>query len=294
MFVIDASSNEFSRCSRVSSAERSEGGAMRLEGKVAIISGGGTGIGAVTARRFAAEGAKVVVTGRQKEPLDAVAADTGGIAVPGDVTDPEHAPVTVRAGVGTFGGLDVVVANAGTGFGGTVGDIDDERWQRTLDVNVTGVLRIVRAAIPSLIERGGGSIVFVSSTSGLVSATDSAAYVTSKHALLGLARSIAVDYGPHGIRTNAVAPGWVVTPMGDDEMDTVAERLGMTREEAYALATRTVPLRRPATADEIASCILFLASDESSIVTGTVLVADGGGVAADIATIPFDQPPSSS
>lgn len=267
---------------------------MRLEGKVAIISGGGTGIGAATALRFAAEGANVVVTGRRKDPLDAVAAETGGIAVPGDVTDPDHAPAAVRAAVGTFGGLDVIVANAGTGFGGTAGDVDDERWQRTLDVNVTGVLRLVRAAIPSLIERGGGSIVLVSSTSGFVSATDSAPYVTSKHALLGLARSIAVDYGPHGIRANAIAPGWVVTPMGDDEMDTVAERRGMTREGAYALATATVPLRRPATADEIASCILFLASDESSIVTGSVLVADAGGLAADIATIPFDQPPPPS
>src|ERR687898_1875625 len=195
MFAIDASSNAVSRCRRVSSAERSEGGEMRLEGRVAIVSGGGTGIGAATARRFAAEGAKLVVTGRRKEPLNAVAAETAGVAVPGDGPDPEHAPAAVRAAVGTFGGLDVVVANAGTGFGGTAGDVDDERWQRTLDVNVTGVLRLVRAAIPSLIERGGGSIVLVSSTSGLVSATDSAAYVTSKHAVLGLARSIAVDYG---------------------------------------------------------------------------------------------------
>jgi meso-butanediol dehydrogenase/(S,S)-butanediol dehydrogenase/diacetyl reductase len=267
---------------------------MRLEGKVAIISGGGTGIGAATARRFAAEGAKVVVTGRRKDPLDVVAAETGGVAVPGDVTDPEHAPAAVGTAVGTFGGLDVVVANAGTGSGGTAGDVDDERWQRTLDVNVTGVLRLVRAALPFLIERGGGSIVLVSSTSGLVSATDSAAYVTSKHALIGLARSLAVDYGPSGIRANAVCPGWVVTPMADGGMDTVAERRGMTREDAYALATATVPLRRPATADEIASCVLFLASDDSSIVTGSVLVADAGGLAADIATIPFDQPPPPS
>jgi meso-butanediol dehydrogenase / (S,S)-butanediol dehydrogenase / diacetyl reductase len=267
---------------------------MRLEGKVAIISGGGTGIGAATARRFAAEGAKVIVTGRRKDPLDVVAAETGGVAVPGDVTDPEHAPAAVGTAVGTFGGLDVVVANAGTGSGGTAGDVDDERWQRTLDVNVTGVLRLVRAALPFLIERGGGSIVLVSSTSGLVSATDSAAYVTSKHALIGLARSLSVDYGPSGIRANAVCPGWVVTPMADGGMDTVAERRGMTREDAYALATATVPLRRPATAEEIASCVLFLASDDSSIVTGSVLVADAGGLAADIATIPFDQPPPPS
>jgi NAD(P)-dependent dehydrogenase (short-subunit alcohol dehydrogenase family) len=267
---------------------------MRLEGKVAIISGGGTGIGAATARRFAREGAKVVVTGRRPDPLETVATEIGGLAVPGDVAEPGEAARAVTATVERFGGLDVVVANAGVGFGGSAAEVSDDTWQRTLDVNVTGVLRLVRAALPHLIDRGGGSIVLVSSTSGMVSATDSAAYVTSKHALLGLARSLAVDYGPKRVRANAICPGWVVTPMGDDEMDTVAERRSMTREETYALATATVPLRRPATADEIASCILFLASDESSIVTGSVIVADGGGLAADIATIPFDQPPSLS
>ena len=267
---------------------------MRLDGKVAIISGGGTGIGAATARTFARQGAKVVVTGRRPEPLQSVATETSGLAVPGDVAEPGEAERAVAAAVERFGGIEIVVANAGVGFGGSAADVDDEKWQRTLDVNVTGVLRLVRAALPRLVERGGGSIVLVSSTSGLVSATDSAAYVTSKHALLGLARSVAVDFGPRGIRANAICPGWVVTPMGDEEMDSIAGPRGITREEGYALTTATVPLRRPATADEIASCILFLASDESSIVTGSVLVADGGGVAADIATIPFDQPPSSS
>jgi meso-butanediol dehydrogenase / (S,S)-butanediol dehydrogenase / diacetyl reductase len=266
---------------------------VRLEDKVAIVSGGGTGIGAAMARRFVAEGARVVVTGRRKEPLDAVAAETGGIGVPGDVTDPEHAPAAVRAAVDAFGGLDIVVANAGVGFGGTAGDVDDERWQRTLDVNVTGVLRLVRAALPVLIERGGGSIVLVSSTSGLVSGTDSAAYVTSKHGLIGLARSLAVDYGPSGIRANALCPGWVVTPMADEEMDYLAAERGITREDAYRLATSTVPLRRPATAEEIAACALFLAGDESSIVTGSMLVADGGGMAADVATVAFDAPATS-
>lgn len=262
---------------------------MRLEGKVAIVTGGGTGIGAATARLFAREGAGVVVTGRRPEPLETVASETGGLAVPGDVTDPGRAEAAVAAAVERFGGLDVVIANAGVGFGGSAGDVDDERWQRTLDVNLTGTLRLVRAALPRLIDRGGGSIVLVSSTSGLVSGTDSAAYVTSKHALLGLARSLAVDYGPRGIRANALCPGWVVTPMGDEEMDALAGRRGISREEAYALTNATVPLRRPATAEEIAACVLFLASDESSIVTGSVLVADGGGTAADIATIPFDQ-----
>ena len=256
---------------------------MRLEGKVAVITGGGTGIGAATARRFADEGAKVVVTGRRAPPLEEVTAEIDGLAVPGDAADADHASAAVAAATESYGGLDVLVANAGTGFGGAAADVDDERWARTLDVNVTGAFRFARAAIPAMLERGGWSIVLVSSVSGLVSSTKSAAYVTSKAAMLGLARSIAVDYGPKGIRANALCPGWVVTPMGDRAMDGLMEREHLSIDDAYRRATKQVPLRRPATPEEIAACCLFLASDESSIVTGTVLVADGGGLAVDVA-----------
>ena len=264
---------------------------MRLEGKVALISGGGTGIGAATARLFAAEGAKVVVTGRRAEPIQAIAADVGGVAVSGDTSDPTHAGEAVAAAVGTFGGLDVVVANAGLGFGGAVGDVDDEHWQRTIDVNLTGPMVLTRAALPAMLERGRGSVVLVSSINGLVGTTDSAAYGTSKAGLLGLARSIAVDYGPRGIRANTLCPGWVVTPMADEEMDELGAAWGIGRQEAYDLATTDVPLRRPATAKEIASCCLFLASDESSIVTGAVLVADGGGLAVAMDSTAFGHTP---
>jgi len=262
---------------------------MRLEGKVAIISGGGTGIGAATARRFAAEGANVVVTGRRPEPLQAVAAATGGLAIPGDATDPAHAPEAVTAARERFGGLDIVVANAGVGFGGTAGDVDDERWNRTVDVNLTGPLGLVRAAIPALLERGGGSIVLVSSVSALVASTDSAAYIASKAALIGLGRSLAVDYGPSGIRANTLCPGWVVTPMADEGADELAAARGVTREEAYRLGTELVPLRRPASAEEMASCILFLASDESSYVTGSTLVADGGTTIVDAGSLAWEE-----
>ncbi|MFB3737808.1 MAG: SDR family NAD(P)-dependent oxidoreductase [Candidatus Velamenicoccus archaeovorus] len=263
---------------------------MRLQDRVAIVSGGGSGIGAATARRFAVEGARVVVTGRRPEPLEAIAAEIGALAVPGDGTDPGVAERVVAATLERFGRLDVVVANAGVGFGGAVGDVDDERWHATLDVNLTAAMRLVRAGLPPLLERGG-AIVLVSSVSALVSGTDSAAYVTSKAALLGLARSIAVDYGARGVRANVVCPGWVRTPMGDAEMDALARARGIDREQAYALATAAVPLRRPATADEIAACCLFLASDEASIVTGAVLVADGGGTAVDVATLAFEGVP---
>jgi NAD(P)-dependent dehydrogenase (short-subunit alcohol dehydrogenase family) len=255
---------------------------MRLEGKVAIVSGGGTGIGAATARRFAAEGARVVVTGRRPEPIAAISAEIGGLAVAGDTTDDTHVRAAVAAGREAFGGLDLVVASAGGGFFGAAGDVDDQAWQQTLDVNVTGALLLVRAALPSLIERGGGSIVLVSSTAALVSGRGNAAYVTAKAAMVGLVRSLAVDYGPLGIRANALIPGWVVTPLGDRSMEGLMERQGVSLDEAYRLVTRHVPLRRPATADEMAACCLFLASDESAIVTGTTLVADGGGMARDL------------
>ena len=264
---------------------------MRLEGKVAILSGGGTGIGAATARRFAVEGAGVVVTGRRREPLEAVAAETGGLAVAGDAADPSHAPQAVAAALERFGSLDIVVANAGAGFGGSAGEVDDGRWSRTLDVNLTGPLRLVRAALPTLLERGGGSIVFVSSVSGLVAAPDSAAYVASKHGLIGLARSVAVDYGPRGIRANTLCPGWVVTAIGDASADDLASERGVTREEAYALATEHIPLRRPATAEEIAACVLFLASDESSYVNGATLLADGGATVSDIGALAWEVSP---
>ena len=262
---------------------------MRLEGKVAIVSGGGTGIGAATARVFAKEGAKVVVTGRRAEPLKAVAAEIDGRAVAGDTSDDDHVRAAVAEARDAFGGLDVVVANAGLGFGGAAADVDDEHWRQTLDVNLTGAFRLARAAIPSLVERGGGSIVLVSSVSALVSGTDGAAYVTSKAAMLGLARSIAVDYGPRGVRANALCPGWVVTPMGDRAMQDLMTERGISLEEAYDAVTRYTPLRRPATADEIAACCLFLASDESSIVTGTSLVADGGGLAMDLTEVAYQQ-----
>jgi meso-butanediol dehydrogenase/(S,S)-butanediol dehydrogenase/diacetyl reductase len=254
-----------------------------------VITGGGTGIGAATARRFAEEGAKVVVTGRRPEPLERVAHEIGGIAVAGDVADEGHAAEAVRTATESFGGLDVLVANAGLGFGGSAGEVDDERWTRTLDVNVTGALRFTRAAIPALEDRGGGSIVLVSSVSGFVSGTASAAYVSSKAAMNGLAKSIAVDYGPKGIRANAVCPGWVRTPMGDRAMNHLAAGRGLDLDEAYRLATARIPLRRPATPEEIAACCLFLASDDASIVTGTVLVADGGGLAVDVAELVFDE-----
>ena len=261
---------------------------MRLEGKVAIVSGGGTGIGGATARLFAREGASVVVTGRRSEPIQAVASEIAGVAVAGDIADPAHAAEAVEQAVSTFGGLDIVVANAGIGLGGSAAETTDEQWRRTIETNLTGQFSLVRAALPHLIDRGGGAIVLVSSIGAIVGGTDSASYSASKTGLLGLMRSLAVDYGPLGVRANAILPGWVQTPMADRAMDELAARDGLSREQAYAETTSNVPLRRAAEPDEIATCCAFLASDDSSFITGAALVVDGGATVVDVGGLAFD------
>jgi meso-butanediol dehydrogenase / (S,S)-butanediol dehydrogenase / diacetyl reductase len=149
---------------------------VRLENKVVLITGGGSGIGAATARLFAREGAKIVVTGRRLEPIADVASEVGGVAVAGDTSDPAHVTEAVKAAVSTFGGLDVLIASAGGGYDGSVGDVDDERWRRTFDTNLNGPMVLTRAALPVMLGRGGGSIVLVASVNGLAAAPGSAAY----------------------------------------------------------------------------------------------------------------------
>jgi len=260
---------------------------MQLENKVALITGGGSGIGAAAARRFAREGAKIVLTGRRPEPIAAVAAEVGGVAVAGDTGDPLQATEAVAVAVSTFGGIDVLVTSAGGGYEGAVGDIDDEHWRRTFDTNLNGPMMLTRAALPGMLERGGGSIVLVASVNGMAAAPVSVAYDVSKAGLIALARAIAVDYGARGIRANALCPGWVTTPMGDDAMDELGASKGVGRQEAYDLATADVPMRRAGSAEEMAACCLFLASDESSFVNGTTLVADGGGLAVELTSKAF-------
>jgi len=253
-----------------------------LHRKVALITGGGTGIGEACARLFAGDGAGVAVMGRRPVPLERVAAGVGGLDVAGDASRATDCERAVAATVARFGRLDILVSCAGVEGEGSVTAMDPEVWRRVLDANLETTMQIARAAIPAMLEGGGGSIVNVSSLAGLVAPGDMAAYVTSKSAVLGLTRSMAVDYGPLGIRVNTLAPGWVWTPMSRDEMDVYAEARGITPDEAVAQATRYLPLGRMAEPVEIARCVRFLASDDASFVTGAVLVADGGSSAVDI------------
>ncbi|GAA1238442.1 NAD(P)-dependent dehydrogenase (short-subunit alcohol dehydrogenase family) [Microbacterium phyllosphaerae] len=260
-----------------------------VAGRVIVITGGGTGIGAAIAERYAAEGAHVVVVGRRIGPLRAVEAAVGAHPIVADAADTASAKAAVAEVLATFGRLDVLVANAGGHGFSPVADTDDDGWDAAIRANLTTAFVMAREALPALIE-AKGQIVIVSSLAGLFAGPSVAGYTVGKHALIGLTRTLARDYGRQGVRVNAVCPGWVQTPMADDEMDEFATHAELgSREEAYATVTADVPLRRPAQPAEIASVVRFLGSGESSYVTGAVIVADGGSHVVDVPTIAFDH-----
>jgi meso-butanediol dehydrogenase / (S,S)-butanediol dehydrogenase / diacetyl reductase len=260
-----------------------------VSGRVVVITGGGTGIGAAIAERFAAEGAHVVVVGRRREPLEQVAREVGAVPVVADAADGAEARAAVEAVLSRFGRIDVLVANAGGHGFSAVAETDDAAWDAAIRANLTTAFTMARESLPALIE-AKGQIVIVSSIAGLFAGPSVAGYTVGKHALLGLTKSLARDYGTVGVRVNAVCPGWVQTPMADEEMDEFAAHAGLaSREEAYAAVTRDVPLRRPAQPSEIAALVRFLGSGESSYMTGSVLVADGGAHIVDVPTIAFDH-----
>ena len=245
----------------------------RLDGKVALITGGGTGIGAACARVFAQEGAAVVITGRRKDVLEAVAKDIAkakgrALAVAGSVTDEAHAQSAVAQATRAFGRLDVLVNNAGAlAFGKLLHETDEAAWNDMLATNLTGAYRMIKAAVPEMIKAGSGSIVNVSSVVSLVGIPMLAAYSASKGGMDALTRCVAMDYAQQNIRCNSVCPGLVDTPMASGLIND---------KDALAQLMTAYPLGRPGTSEEVAKLILYLASDESAWMTGSVIPIDGG------------------
>ncbi len=248
-----------------------------LEGRVAVVTGSASGIGAATARVFAQAGADVVCGWFPGDPHDvgptAAAVEAAGrraLVAEVDVSDTGSVERMVAAAVGELGRLDVVVANAAIARDVPAAELDDERWEALLQVDLTGVFRCFRAAVPHMLEAGFGRLLATSSIAGAFQGwARHAHYTAAKGGIVGLVRSLAVELGPHGITANAVAPGVIETPQSLDAVNSLGP-------EGVAEFAARVPVGRNGQLEDIAHAFLFLASEEASFLTGQVLLVDGG------------------
>jgi NAD(P)-dependent dehydrogenase (short-subunit alcohol dehydrogenase family) len=250
----------------------------RFPNKVVLVTGAGSGIGRATALAFAREGAAVAVADVSVPRAEAVVAEAkaaGGraIAIPCDVSRPEDCARAVRETEAALGSLDILVNNAGIGTSGTVVTTDEPTWDRLMAVNVKGTYLMSRAALAVMLPRKRGVILNAGSVAGLRGVPDRAAYVTTKFAVVGLTKAMAIDHVKDGIRVNAVCPGTTMTPWIDERLKEAPDP-----KAAMAALVARQPMGRLGAAEEMAAAYLFLASDESAFTTGATLVADGGYV----------------
>jgi NAD(P)-dependent dehydrogenase (short-subunit alcohol dehydrogenase family) len=252
---------------------------MRLKNKVALITGGTSGIGEATAVLFAKEGAKVAITGRNEMRGEAVAGrimSDGGeaIFILADVRKAEECGPAVEKTLRAFERLDILFNNAGVFFPHTILECNEEEWELQMDVNLKGTFLMSKAALPGMIERRSGVIINNSSGWGIAGGDAAVAYCASKGGVVLLTKAMAIDHGRQGIRVNCICPGDVDTPMLPEDA-----RMRGLKWEDYLAGCASRPMGRIGTVDEIAKAALFLASDDSSFMTGAALVVDGGGLA---------------
>jgi NAD(P)-dependent dehydrogenase (short-subunit alcohol dehydrogenase family) len=252
---------------------------MRLQNKVALITGGTSGIGEATAYLFAKEGAAVAITGRNETRGHAITAQilgSGGkaIFIRTDVRKAAECDRAVAETLQSFGRLDILFNNAGIYYPQTTLECSEEEWDLQIDINLKGTFLMSKAALPGMIAQGSGNIINNSSGWGIVGGDHAVAYCASKGGVVLLTKAMAIDHGRQGIRVNCICPGDVETPMLPED----AKMRGLKWED-YIAGCANRPLGRVGTADEIAKAALFLASDDSSFITGAALVVDGGGTA---------------
>jgi len=243
----------------------------RLDGKVAIITGAAQGMGAEHARRFVREGAKTIFTDINEDAGRTLAAELGenSLFIRHDVSSEGDWQAVVAAGESRFGPIDVLVNNAGIlGPGAKTADLAEVDFHKVCTINLTSAFLGIKHAIPSMIRAGGGSIINVSSISGIVAiyGTPNSAYAASKFAVRGLTKQVAIEYGEHAIRANSVHPGYIRTPMMTAALD----------EDQIKVASGSVPIKRVGEVQDVSSLVVFLASDESSFITGSEYIIDGG------------------
>lgn len=248
----------------------------RLEGKVAIVTGSAMGIGRASAALLAREGARVVLADvdeeRGKETLTLIEEDGGeALFVKTDVSKPADVKAAVDEAVDGYGRLDVLHNNVGIALGASVVDTTEDLWNRVLDVNLGGVYRGCKYAIPHMMSNGGGSIINSASVQGLRGFKGWAAYAASKGGIIALTQQVAIEYAPHGIRVNCIAPGTILTPMNEKVFEETDDP-----EALRETWNRMHPVGRFGQPEEVAEAVLFLAADSSSFITGQCLVVDGG------------------
>lgn len=259
---------------------------MNLNGKVALVTGGGTGIGLAITRRFISEGAKVCITGRRRDILENIAKEFAVdklTVCQGDVSVFKDAEAMVNETLRFGGKIDVLVNNAGIDPAGNIVDLDINLWHQVININLSGPFYLMKLTIPHMIDNGGGSIINISSLAGVRCIPAMPAYCSSKAGLIMLTKQAALDYGKYGIRCNVVCPGAVRTEMLENSVGRhIAGVLGSDIDEAFKYFTANVPLRRAASPDEISGICVYLGSDDSKFVTGATIMIDGGASIVDV------------